>query len=114
MTTQTELKYYRPKTQLPALVNITEIVLRGYGWMPRDELCKRTGIDKRTIQLVANASGGEIISSNKGYRLLSEATRDEIVHSFRQLRAQAREMIRRSVEQEKKFHQYHGTQDKAA
>jgi hypothetical protein len=83
--------------------------LYGRGWVRASQIKTVMGWKPRKSRLIANESDGQIISGEKGYKLTSEATLEEIVHAARRLRSQAKEMLRRSIAIERVRH---GSQNK--
>lgn len=78
--------------------------LRGRDWMTRRQLEKETNFTDRTIRGLANASDGQIISGQKGYKLTRESTLEEIRHAANWLKHQAAEMQRRAIAIERQRH----------
>lgn len=70
--------------------------LDGRGWMSARQISAELGWSDRKIRAVANASEGQVISGQSGYRLAREASMDEIQHAAGWLEHQAREMGRRA------------------
>ncbi|HEX5177110.1 MAG TPA: hypothetical protein VFV83_08780 [Chthoniobacteraceae bacterium] len=58
----------------------------------------------RFLRAVANASGGHVISGQRGYKLTTAATIAEVQHATAWLRHQAGEMTRRAVEIDRVYH----------
>ena|ERR1700754_4887293 len=87
------------KQQAPAVSeqDVTALInaLRGKGWVKAKDLLKWT---ERELRAIANASKGQIISGQHGYRLTSEASLEEIGHASRWLKNQGKAMIRRALE----------------
>ncbi len=52
--------------------------------------------DDRTLRALANASGGRIITGQRGYKAACYATPEEITHAANWLEHQAQEMLRRA------------------
>jgi hypothetical protein len=86
--------------QLESLIR----TLAGRGWLTRKQLERETDYSDRTIRALANASDGQIISGQQGYRLTREATLDEIKHAAGWLKHQAAEMQRRAIQIERVRH----------
>lgn len=67
-------------------------------WVKGSTLAARLHTSDRCIRLMANQSGGRVLSGQKGYRLTRFCTLDEITHAENWLRSQARQMLKRSLE----------------
>lgn len=82
--------------------------LRGKGWRTARQISEAEGAGwtDRECRLAAEASGGEIITGQKGYKLLSEATPEEVSHAAAWLRSQGEKMIDRSVEIQRLYHRF--------
>lgn len=66
------------------------------GWHLRRDLCRAiAGLTERSCRLIAEASGGAVIGSAKGYKLTRAATVDELDHFERAQLSQARKTINR-------------------
>ena len=72
--------------------------LRGRGWIRSKMLMPLVGLTDRQLRSEAEASNGEIVTSNKGYCLLSECGIDDIVHASNRLISQGKKMIRRGIQ----------------
>lgn len=83
------------------------IWLHGQGWQTARWLTSRTGLNDRTLRAIAEASGGEILGSVRGYKLLSEATSSEINHCIAALKSQGEKMIARAKAIEIARHRCH-------
>lgn len=70
-------------------------------WHRGRQLCAQLDTDERTIRALADASGGAVISSSAGYKLLRAATNDEIDHAEARLISQGRKMIERAAQYRK-------------
>lgn len=77
--------------------------LRGQGWLTAKQL-KMYGWTDRHLRAVAHVSHGRVISGQRGYCLLQEATVDEARHAAAWLRHQGRAMIDRAREIEQAMH----------
>ena len=80
--------------------------LAGGGWLNAMKLKVLTGLSDRQLRAAANASDGQIISGQKGYRLTREATLEEIDHAAHWLSHQAQAMHRRSIAIQKVRHRH--------
>jgi hypothetical protein len=79
--------------------------LRGQGWVTAKRLSFHLGTGDRELRAMAEASRGEIISGQKGYKLSAEATLDEIDHAANWLISQGKKMLERGIEIRRKAHQ---------
>ena len=78
-------------------------LLRGSGWQTAKAL-RRHGYNDRTLRAIASASGGQIISGQKGYALTCEASVEDVNHAANWLEHQARAMLNRSLEIRRAMH----------
>ncbi len=80
--TQLALEFTRAAEQGPHVskFHIETMIenLRGRGWQPSKQLGAATEADKRILRAIAEASGGEILSGQKGYMLTREATPEDL------------------------------------
>lgn len=72
--------------------------LRGHGWKMRHWFKGREGWNDRELRAVAAASDGRIISGQRGYCLLDDATVEEANHFISWMRSQAAQMNKRAAE----------------
>lgn len=86
------------------------VALKGAGWLTARHLTKRLDLTDRQLRAAANASDGQVISGQKGYRLTREATLEEIDHAAHWLSHQAQEMHRRSIAIQRVRHQHKSSQ----
>lgn len=95
-----------PKPDLTELhAGVLMMVLKGAGWVTAKRLMIKCDLTDRQLRAAANASDGQVISGQKGYRLTREATLEEIDHAAHWLSHQAQEMNRRSIAIQKVRHQ---------
>ena len=83
------------------------IELRYRGWLTADIVGVALGWSDRKVRAVASESQGRIISGQKGYCLIEEATVEEANHFVSWMRSQARQMQQRAHEVEKAMHRRH-------
>lgn len=80
--TQLALDFERMAAQgpkvLPFHVEAMIQALRGNDWQRAAELGARNERDKRNLRAIAEASEGQIISGQKGYKLTLEATPEDL------------------------------------
>jgi hypothetical protein len=81
-------------------------MLRARDWQTAKQLGAMNERDQRVLRAIANASEGQIISGQKGYKLTIEATLPEIDRAYAWLRHQGREMIRRALEIQRVRHRH--------
>jgi len=62
-------------------------------------------LSDRAIRALASASGGAIISGQRGYKHLDKSTPEEVMHSIAWLQSQGKTMINRATAQYRRFHQ---------
>lgn len=72
------------------------VALTGTGWRSARNLARDLVTDDRTIRAAASLSAGRIISGQRGYCLIEEATVDEANHAAAWLEHQARAMADRA------------------
>lgn len=94
------------KLNLEDIDRLIEALSYGNKWKHLSELIENHNLEmsRRSIQLAANASDGQVISSDKGLALLSRCSPDEIIHSANKLRAQAKQMEKRATEIFRRYH----------
>ena len=90
-------------TNETALVAALSDLLRGAGWQTAKQLA-RHGFNDRTLRAIASASHGQIISGQKGYALIAEATVEDARHAAAWLRRQGNLMIQRAADIERAMH----------
>ena len=78
--------------------------LESSGWVRGRELATYLGTDDRTIRAMAHASRGQIIGSNRGYRLTLEANASEVSEATGRLRAQRDQELQRILDIERVYH----------
>lgn len=88
----------------PGRIDLLEghLCVRG-GWSTARDL-ERFGWNDRELRAVASASGGRIISGQKGYCRIDEATVDEANHAASWLEHQAKAMQTRAYEIRQAMH----------
>ncbi len=69
--------------------------LSGRGWVTRRAIERSTDWDDRQVRALAEASGGHILGSQRGYRLTCQATPAERDECIGRLRGQRDKMWRR-------------------
>lgn len=72
-------------------------VLSDGAWHKGRDLCRQLDTDERTLRQCASDARGSVISGQRGYRLTSAASTEEIDRAEHWLRHQGKEMIRRSM-----------------
>jgi hypothetical protein len=107
MSEQPELNFERLAGQGPIVekFQVDEMIaaLRGRGWRTAKDLGARKESDKRDLRAIAEASEGQIISGQKGYKLTIEATVTEIAETA-WLKSQGKKMIARWLAIQKVAH----------
>lgn len=78
--------------------------LGGHRWRTAAQLTTAIGLSDRKLRALAADSQGRIISGQRGYCLISEATPEEIAHAADWLIAQGRLMIKRGIQIRKHAH----------
>jgi hypothetical protein len=92
-------------TSSNAVENPLVSALRGQGWVTARRLTFHLGACDRELRALAEASRGEIISGQKGYKLSAEATLEEIDHAANWLISQGKKMLERGIEIRRRAHQ---------
>ena len=93
------LQAARVKTMAtPEKVAVFVDCLRGRGWLTARAIEAESGLGDRLLRALAEASDGEIISGQLGYRLTCEATLAELDAAEGWLRSQAKKMTARAVQ----------------
>ncbi len=107
MTTQLDLELSAKAPEVTPS-EVAELItrLRARDWQTARELGADKESDKRQLRAIAEASEGQIISGQKGYKLTLEATLPEIDHSAAWLRNQGEKMIQRSIDIQRVRHQH--------
>ena len=77
-------------------IRVLMSALAGRGWLTAKQLQPLTGLSDRQLRAAANASAGQILGGQKGYRLTTQASQEEVSHTTRWLSHQAREMESRA------------------
>lgn len=74
------------------------------GWMRRADVARRLGLDLRILRLTVSAAVPRILSGQRGYKLLSQCTADEIRQCAEQWKKQAKTMLRNIIALNKAAH----------
>lgn len=82
----------------PEKVALFADCLRGRGWLTAKAIEAESGLGDRLLRALAEASDGEIISGQLGYRLTCEETLPEMDAAEGWLRSQAKKMTARAVQ----------------
>lgn len=95
-------------SRLPAMqaadVDVLVRCLTGQGWVHAKELTRRHAISDRELRAIASASAGRVISGQRGYCLIEEATVDDANHAAAWLERQASLMAQRAREIRRAMH----------
>jgi len=78
--------------------------LKGRDWIGSKQIKQAIGLNERTARSLAEHSDGEIISSQRGYKLIYDATADEVSHSINSLESRAKKITARAIKIRKLFH----------
>jgi hypothetical protein len=84
-------------------VQLLVLALLGAGWRTAKHL-SAFGYNDRELRAIASASEGRIVSGQKGYCLIEEATVDEANHAAAWLEHQAKAMAKRASEIRRAMH----------
>lgn len=105
MTAQLDLALQAPIPEVTPS-EVAELIsrLRGRDWQTARDLGAAKESDKRRLRAIAEASEGQIISGQKGYKLTLESTPEEVAGGTRWLRNQGQKMIQRSVDIQRIYH----------
>lgn len=96
------LDWHKPEAEVVPLLEWLE----GKGWMTASQIREAKGWSDRECRAAAEASKGLIITGQRGYRLLVEATPGEVEHAAAWLKSQGEKMIARSNEITTTYHRY--------
>lgn len=102
--TQIDLLSVADRSVDPSEVEILIQCLRGKGWITRRLIERALGWNDRTIRAVAQVSQGRVISGQKGYSLIEEATVEDANHAANWLKHQADQMTKRAYEIRQQMH----------
>lgn len=102
--TQTEL-FQKPT---PADLAKLESALTVGVWLSAKQLSQLTGLNDREIRHLAQNSDGRIITGNNGYKLIAHATVLEVNECTNRLRSQAKRMIGRVIQIQRRYHARRG------
>lgn len=106
MTTsaQLELPVYRSRTATSRPERLAMLLarLQGRRWQSAKDL--QDSFHDRELRTLAESSDGQIISGQRGYCLITEATPDEIRHSADSLRSRARKILARHLAIRRRAH----------
>lgn len=101
----TQLKLFaRNARAMTEQVDLLIESLSGGEWRKAFRISKETGLNERQLRAAANASDGQVISGQHGYKLTRLATADEIRHAINWMNKQANEMKRRVIAIERVRH----------
>lgn len=100
-TTAAQLPGLRLPTPPVSAADVRRVLgaLAGRGWTTARQLADELGIDDRELRLIAEHSGGRIVSApgSPGYKLASEATDEEIDRAASAHESQGRRHLRRAA-----------------
>lgn len=110
MTAQPELALFRAAPTDPNVAWLVELLDQVRDWMTARQIATASAgrLDDRQIRMLAAAAAPEVISGQRGYRHIRHGTAGEIDHAAAWLRAQAREMLRRSIAIRRRAHELVG------
>ena len=99
MTTEIEFNFApTPSPELARVQSATLLAaLADGGWHTAKTLSPATGLSDRQLRSCAEHLGAELVTGNKGYRLVCCATCDEIRECAGRLRSQGQKMIERGI-----------------
>lgn len=81
------------------------MALKDMGWVKRGDLRARLGWNDRVMRAVKAASNGRVISSSeRGYCLASEASREDFTTAIDQMRSRIRQEAKFLVAMLREFH----------
>ena len=105
-----QLGLFKAKKEDPRVDDLISF-LRDRSWMTRKQLSQSFDWNDREIRSIVEASQGEILSGQKGYKLTIQATREEFEESCGQLRSQINTNTNRLLNQQRIFHKGTSKQD---
>lgn len=88
-------RLFRPTPEDPQLAQLLAF-LDQRGWITSAQLHSALRFSDRTCRALAEASEGQIISGQKGYKLTRQSTPEEIREATAWLESQARKMSQRA------------------
>ena len=92
-----QIELFRPDTDEQSLA-VFKAYLRDRGWVLSKLIALDLKLKDRDCRALAEASKGEIIGGQQGYKLTSQATPEEIHHATASLESRATKMARRAQE----------------
>lgn len=100
---QPDLFQPEPTKATPYEISHLLRLLDAKGWQTAAQVCGWAAYDgldwtDRKIRQIANASAGRVISGQRGYKLTSQASEEEVHHAAAWLRHQSSEMTHRANE----------------
>lgn len=99
----TQLGLFKAEKTDPRIAELIDF-LRDRGWLTRKQLGEYLKWDDRLIRSIVEASEGQILSGQKGYKLTVQSTREEFECSCSQLSSQIKANTHRLNSQRKIFH----------
>lgn len=88
----------RERKNAAVLAHVLHGALSDGQWHTAKAVKASTGLSDRAQRAIAEASAGQIISGQRGYRLIAFASIEEVDRAENWLRSQARAMLRRSLQ----------------
>lgn len=73
-------------------------ILEDGQWHTRKEIERLTGLNERTVRMIAEQSNGKILGTDKGYKLQKYADSVEYFEWENRIRSQAKTMLRRIIQ----------------
>ena len=80
------------------------LFLKDRGWLTRTQIHDALGWDHRTIRAIVQASNGEILAGQQGYKITIQATHEEFQKSDGALGSQIQKNTQRRSQQSRVFH----------
>lgn len=107
--TQHELPLFECAPDDPNVQQFVSLLLKAGEWLTAAEVLGRlrmlsTDSNRRMVRSWAEASDGEILSGQKGYRHIRHATPEEIQHAANWLLSQGKKMIKRGIKIRRNAH----------
>ena len=99
-----QLELFRQRREQERLAQMERTLATLGAWVKGNALQVYLGLNERKIRQLAELSDGRIITGNKGYKLIGNATIEEIGECTGRLKSQARQMLRRAIRIERRFH----------
>ena len=100
----TQTDFFPAKEDSAALEKLEKALDEAGYWRTAARIQDMTGMSDREIRRLDQLSDGRIITGNRGYRLISSATMEDVNECVGRLRHQANKMLGRVIQIERRYH----------